>query len=117
MKRHPIGYLAGAMAIIAIIAACSADLSGGAFPPAEALLSSDAGPEVRLLRRGRAVAMTQCAQCHRVHYPKEYAPAEWPAITARMARLAGLSGDDGKALAAYLKAASRAERRVANSEP
>ena len=79
----------------------------GAVPP---------GAELAPLRRGRALAITECAECHRLYHPNEYPPRAWRGIAESMGRRASLSQDDIAALQAYLTVAA-AHARAGNGAP
>ena len=62
------------------------------------------------LRRGHALWVTECAQCHRPFWPGEYRPEQWQGIVRTMGRRASLGERDLFDLGAYLEAASRTAR-------
>jgi mono/diheme cytochrome c family protein len=96
----------------------AAGLSGCAagkasIPTAEALGAAgglSGGTDVSALRRGRAILVTECANCHRLFLPAEYSPEQWGGIVQRMANRASLGEDQAADLLLYLSAASRAGR-------
>lgn len=102
---------AAALGLSAGIAGCAGGRS--AIPTAEELYAAGAvpaGADVDAVRRGRAVYVTECGACHRLHLPSEYAPEEWRTIAGRMAERASLGTGQAADLEAYLAAASRASR-------
>lgn len=83
--------------------------AGPSLPTAEELVgSSAASPQGEALRRGRAIAATECTGCHRLFWPREYSPAEWRVIAQKMGLRASLGEEQIRDLSAYLEAASRA---------
>ncbi|MDP8242549.1 MAG: hypothetical protein P9L94_00600 [Candidatus Hinthialibacter antarcticus] len=64
--------------------------------------------EADSLRRGRILAVTECASCHRQFWPNEYSEREWPSILRKMGKRAFLDQDQVKDLINYHVAASRA---------
>ena len=60
------------------------------------------------LRRGRALAVTECASCHRFLWPHEYPPEVWPALVNRMGRKTQLNRRQIGDVTRYMVAASRA---------
>ena len=67
------------------------------------------------LQRGRALAVTQCANCHRFYFPYEYRPSDWPGLVHDMGRRALLTSRQTEDVSRYMVAASRATR--CESEP
>ncbi len=66
------------------------------------------GADLETLRRGRAIAVTECTGCHRLYWPNEYPPSEWVAIVRKMGGRASLSDTQIRDLQAYYVSASRA---------
>ena len=104
-----------ALAVAGIFASGLGGCAGAPLrlPTAEELAPAVAGRQagdVEALRRGRATYVTECAACHRLYAPAEYAPEQWREIVARMARRSSLPGDQAAELLLYLAAASRAGR-------
>jgi len=54
------------------------------------------------LDRGRAIYVNRCGNCHLLHAPNERAPAQWPAVVAKMAPRAKLSPTEHADVARYL---------------
>jgi mono/diheme cytochrome c family protein len=65
------------------------------------------GIDETALRRGRALAMTECTECHRFYRPHEYSPEQWPGIIERMGRRASLSGSQIEDVRLYFVTMSR----------
>ena len=70
------------------------------------VVASDTDP--RSLRRGRALAVTACTQCHRLYWPGEQPPEVWRRLGRDMASRASLSARQTEDLMLYVEAASRA---------
>jgi len=90
--------------LLALLAA--AGMTGGVAGCAAGGFSG--GTDAAALRRGRAILVTECATCHRLFPPSEYAPEQWGGIVKRMAARASLSVEQAADLELYLKAASGA---------
>lgn len=82
-------------------------VTAGRVAPMPGEISSDPA-EVESLARGRAAWTRECAACHRLYWPGEYAPAEWARIAPVMGERAGLSDDLIRDLTGYLVRGSRA---------
>jgi mono/diheme cytochrome c family protein len=103
--------------VLALLAAAgvAGGLSGCAtgkasLPTANALGAAGAlprGTDIDALRRGRAILVTECANCHRLFLPAEYSPEQWGGIVKRMANRASLGEDQAADLYLYLSTASR----------
>jgi len=103
--------LAAGLGLSAGLAGCAAGT--GSIPTAEELYAAGTlsrGADAVAVRRGRAVYVTECGACHRLHLPSEYSPEEWRPIVRRMAERASLGAEQAADLEAYLAAASRADR-------
>jgi len=61
------------------------------------------------LSRGRALAMTECAGCHRFYFPKEYSPEEWDRIILKHSKRLSFDKKQMKKINLYFQTASRAE--------
>ena len=66
------------------------------------------GTDIDALRMGRAILVTECANCHRLFLPAEYSPEQWGGIVKRMANRASLGEDQAADLELYLAVSSRA---------
>ena len=66
------------------------------------------GTDCDSLWRGRALAVTECAPCHRFLWPHEYPPEAWPALVKRMGTKTNLSSRQVADVTRYMVAASRA---------
>jgi len=69
------------------------------------------------LSRGRALAVTECAGCHRFYWPDEYSPDSWPGIITKMGDLASLNEKQIKSLESYFVAASQATQQSGTINP
>ena len=58
------------------------------------------------LRRGRALAITECAGCHRFFYPGEYSPEEWSGIILKKAKRLALGNEQMEDIDLYYSMAS-----------
>ncbi len=66
------------------------------------------GADYDSLCRGRALAVTECAACHRFLWPYEYPPEAWPGLVNRMGGKTQLSRRQIGDVTRYMVAASRA---------
>jgi len=92
--------------VFALFLAC-ATTSGPALTDEQ---MAELGVDEALLARGRALAVTECAECHRFYWPREYSSAEWPNIIKKMGDRASLRRSDIEALELYFVALSGAVR-------
>jgi len=84
--RYPFVILAFVAAAILIIGCATASELD-----ATADHTATRGVDEAALRRGKVLAMTECTECHRYHWPHEYSAEEWPGIVKRMGKRAALS--------------------------
>jgi len=100
------------LATAAVVGGLSGCATGKAsLPTADALGAAGAlpgGTDMDALRRGRAILVTECANCHRLFLPAEYSPEQWGGIVKRMANRASLGDDQAADLELYLAVSSRA---------
>lgn len=83
------------------------------LPTETQLVAARAMPETApcdAIRRGRALAVTQCVGCHRFFFPYEYPPNAWPALIHDMGNKALLTRRQVGDVTRYMVAASRATR-------
>jgi mono/diheme cytochrome c family protein len=108
MKAPRMAYILSALAVVSTgrWAGCAAPTAGQLPIPAE--LAAPQAQEA-ILRRGRALAVTKCATCHRLYWPREYPPEAWPGIVRSMGRQASLSESQGALVEAYYVAGSKSE--------
>lgn len=67
------------------------------------------GADYDSLMRGRALAVTECAPCHRFIWPYEYPPEAWPSLVSRMgSNRTNMSRRQIGDVTRYMVAASRA---------
>ena len=99
----------------AILIFISAGLGAGCATTAEPALTAESmaaeGVDAASVRRGRALAVTGCAECHRFYWPHEYSPEEWPRIVRKMRNRASLDSGQADAVELYFVATSRAMRK------
>jgi hypothetical protein len=69
------------------------------------------GADLESLRRGRALAVTECTGCHRLYWPNEYSPKEWTGIVRKMGARSSLSDSQMRDLESYYVSASQAAER------
>lgn len=101
-------WLLGCVLMVAAIAGCATAIRS--LPTASELIargSLPANADRSALQRGRALAITECAQCHRFFWPEEYSSSKWQEILRRMAPLSSLSVSQAADLKLYFLAASR----------
>jgi len=97
--------------MLILIAACT--ITTRSLPTADQLAKyqgSDIKVDVNTLRRGRALAVTNCADCHRFFYPEEYSNGEWPEIIRDMAKMSSLNNKQIEDVMYYFNVASRTVR-------
>ncbi len=99
----------------AILVLLSAGLYIGCATTGEPALTAESmaaeGIDEAGLRRGRVLAVTGCAECHRFYWPHEYSPEEWPGIVKKMGNRASLSSEQTDDVELYFVATSRAMRK------
>lgn len=96
------------VAAAALVVGCT--VSTGGLPAPRDLVEAGAlspGADTAALDRARALAITECAACHRFFWPREYPPESWRAVIPDMGRRASLSQSQIEALQVYFEAASR----------
>ena len=84
--------------------------SPGQLPLPDQLAAQGVIPEdadAAALRRGRALAITECSKCHQFYWPRKYLPESWPDIIKKNGERAGLSGNQIRDLELYFVAASQ----------
>ena len=94
--------------VVSILGACTA--RSLYLPTTDRLRSEgavDGGANVESLRRGRVVALTRCAECHRVFGADEVLPERWPSVVRDMGRRASLTRSEMVDLGRYFGVASR----------
>ena len=88
-------------------------------PPVEGLVLREAalaGIPAADLERGRAIYVTQCAQCHRPEPVDRYSEAQWKRTLPWMKGLAALSAEEAADLEKYVMVTLRALARPAAAE-
>lgn len=108
--------LAMAAALIGF-AGCASSLNTLPTPQQlDALGAVPDGVDARALRRGRALVVTACAECHKLYWPHAYRPEAWRPLARKMGRLASLSRRQIADLELYLVTASRSAQRQASQQ-
>lgn len=98
--------LVGVLMVAAIAGCVTADRY---LPTADELIArgaASANADRSALQRGRTLAITECAQCHRFFWPDEYSSSEWREIVRRMAPLSSLGANQSADLELYFIASS-----------
>ncbi len=113
-KFYPGVFILLGVALTAGIGLTAGVCRQSALPTEKQLLASGAtsvSQHYCSVQRGRALAITDCASCHRLFFPCEYPPAVWPSIVQAMGRKANLSNRQIGDMTRYMVAASRMTRR------
>ncbi len=92
--RASIFHLTALLAIAALVA-----------PPSSA---EDGRPD---LERGARLYSENCARCHNARGPGEFSDLHWPLIITHMRVIAGLPGDQARAIEQFLVATNNPPRR------
>ncbi len=106
-------YAGAVLALLVVALLVATMLTGCATISGTALTSEQMaaqGIDEMAMRRGRAIAVTSCAECHRFYWPREYSPEEWPGIARDMGGQASLSKAQIANLELYLVESSRTTR-------
>ncbi|MBI5583711.1 MAG: hypothetical protein HY892_07790 [Deltaproteobacteria bacterium] len=99
------------LAVFFGLATCAASFDSLRLP--EQLVERGVVPQgvsIESLRRGRALALAECKECHRFRLPDEYPPGAWPGIVRDMGAQASLNDGQIGDLEAYFVSASKAAR-------
>ncbi len=106
-----IHYIVVFSLISVLIAACS--ITTRSLPTADQLAKyqgADIKVDLTVLSRGRSLAVTNCAGCHRFFYPEEYSNGEWPEIVRDMGKGSSLNSEQIKDVMYYFDVASSTVR-------
>jgi hypothetical protein len=120
MRKSPWSNATGGAALAIVFACIGCATSSTPLPISEPSLVQgqfNEQSDLESLRRGRALAVTECAECHRFYWPHEYSPSAWPGIVRNMGRLASLNKDQIRDVERYYVSASRAERDSEGTNP
>jgi hypothetical protein len=98
------GIIAAGLLLSFFAAACAT--TGGSGLTSAQLKAQ--GVDEGAFRRGRALSVTECAECHRLYRPSEYSPEEWGPISRKMGARASLGKDQIADMELYFVTASRA---------
>lgn len=109
MGRAFVGLVVIFSALLAV--ACSS--ARYALPTADELRRTGrfSDPEIESLEEGRIIAVTECADCHRMYWPAEKGAEDWPGIMHAMAGRAALEESDVEHLSFYFGVVSDAVSR------
>lgn len=117
--RKPVLILISGTTLVAVLGVLTTLIgcmtSSNWLPTAEQLLTRGMvpeGAESAALRRGRALAVTECAGCHRFYWPQEYPPGAWPKIVRDMGSRMSLGKEQAEALELYFLAASTSAQAI-----
>ena len=94
-------------AVVLTAAGCA--VSNGFLPMPEQLANSglvSTDTDMSALRRGRALVVTRCADCHRMYWPHEYSSEEWRHFARSMGELASMRKTQIRDLQLYLQGGS-----------
>ncbi|MCA8961385.1 MAG: hypothetical protein KDC38_12765 [Planctomycetes bacterium] len=100
------GSIGASLAVLFATTACLS--SRYAFPSATELGVTGRFSERELddLDEGRTLAAIECAGCHRMTWPGEYRPEQWPRIIEDMGRRGGFSEEEVHQLTFYYQTVS-----------
>ena len=100
-------FAARALSVAALLGACGPTGPSTVTPDLVARARKhDAAANEALLSAGRELFVTRCHDCHELPDPTAHAAASWPALVARMGKLARLDSVQERDLLRYLTAAS-----------
>jgi hypothetical protein len=102
IRKYTVAF--AALVITAIFLGCVATPDA----PMTSEQMASQGVDETALRRGRALATTECAGCHRFYWPHEYSPEQWPRIIGKMGKRASLSSSQAEDVSLYFVTTSRA---------
>ena len=110
-SRPAIRLFLAVTATVLLVASCRS--AGLGMPTIRELATHGLPPEVDVtaLDRGRAIAITECAGCHRHYWPEERRPNHWSRILRKMGERASLSGEEVEDLELYFSTVSVLARR------
>jgi len=119
MQKTTVTYMTqviiiGVMGFVIFLFGCAASNRQLPMPDQlaeQGVIHEKSGPVV--LSQGRALAVTECAGCHRFYWPHEYSPDSWPGIIKKMGDLASLNEKQIKSLEFYFVAASQVVQQSA----
>ncbi len=91
-----------------LLAGCGAPSMS--LPTAEQLVAHEVAGNVDpgTLKRGRALALKDCSNCHRFYYPEEYPPQAWPKIIRSKGKRLLLNRKQTEELLHYFQLSSKA---------
>lgn len=90
-------------------------MTGLVFGGALSTISALADEEPQNFARGASLYSGNCNRCHNARGPGEYSDREWPLIITHMRMIAGLPGDQARAIEAFLRASNNPPALVART--
>jgi hypothetical protein len=105
-SRAAIRLFLAVTATVLLVASCRS--AGLGMPTILQLETRGLPPEIDVgaLDRGRAIAITECAGCHRHYWPEERRPNHWSRILRNMGERASLSSEEVEDLQLYFSTVS-----------
>ena len=73
--------------------------------------AGEEGEELPDLARGARLYSENCGRCHNARGPAEFSDAHWPIIVTHMRVIAGLPGEQARAIEVFLRASNNPPRR------
>lgn len=83
------------------------------FAAALLTIPISASDEPQDYARGASLYSGNCGRCHNARGPGEYSDRDWPLIITHMRVIAGLPGDQARAVEAFLRASNNPPMRTA----
>lgn len=93
-----------------VLFSCTANRIPLPVQPQKTGTENGTNKEKSLLKKGRILAITECAECHRYYSPEEYTPEEWYGIIRDKAQRLSLGSDQIDALDLYFKSESNVSK-------
>ena len=97
------------LALLPLLFGCATEEQGGIseVPNPSPQMAEKSGTAITTLQRGHAVYMMQCGQCHAYTLPAQLEAAEFATTVPKMVKHAGLSGEQGSDVLAYILAVKK----------
>jgi len=97
------------LALFTLLFGCATEEQGGIseVPNPTSQMAEKSGAPITTLQRGHAVYMMQCGQCHAYPLPEQLESAEFVTTVPKMVKHAGLSGEQGGDVLAYILAVKK----------
>ena len=96
-------------------ATCAILMTGFVFSGSLFAIPALAEGEPQNYARGASLYSSNCDRCHNARGPGEYSDRAWPLIITHMRVIAGLPGDQARAIEAFLRASNNPPARVAKA--